>query len=76
MSVHVKYPGCAVQLTGEDGYAWAIVGRVRTALVAHLRATGWSAADADAESKGFVAEATSGDYDNVLQTCMRWVDVR
>jgi hypothetical protein len=27
------------------------------------------------EIKQFQLEATSGDYDNLLQTCMRWVDV-
>jgi hypothetical protein len=27
------------------------------------------------EVSRFHAEATSGDYDNLLQTCMRWVHV-
>jgi hypothetical protein len=28
-----------------------------------------------AERAAFQAEATSGDYDHLLQTCMKWVDV-
>lgn len=62
-----KYPNVKVQLSGEDGNAMAIIGRVRIAL---------RRADvSDAEIDKFSEEATSGDYDNVLQTAMRWVDV-
>ena len=63
----VKYPNVSVQLSGEDGNAMMIIGRVRKA----LRRAGVK----DAELDAFSEEAMSGDYDNVLQTAMRWVDV-
>ena len=62
-----KYPDVSVKLTGEDGNAFSIIGRV----VQALRRAGVSAEEQDA----FRKEATSGDYDNVLQTAMRWVGV-
>ena len=56
-----------VKLVGEDGNAFAIIGRVTRA----LRQTG-----ADKEYiNQFQKEATSGDYDNVLQTAMKYADV-
>ena len=61
-----SYPDIDVQLTGEDGNAFFIIGRVRQAMK-----RGGASAD-DIES--FTTEAQSGDYDNVLQTCMRWVN--
>ena len=60
-----RYPDVHVQLSGEDGNAFFIIGRVRKA----LRQAGVSQAECDQ----FSNEAMSGDYDNVLQTCMRWV---
>jgi len=63
----IKYPDIKIMLTGTDGKAYAIIGRVRRAL---------QAADvSDAEVEKFTADATSGDYDHLLRTCMRWVDV-
>lgn len=62
------YPEAVAQLSGEDGNAFAIIGRVRTA----LRRAG---APAD-ELERFQSEAMSGDYDNLLQTAMKWVDVQ
>jgi hypothetical protein len=62
----VKYPDIEVQLTGEDGNAFSIIGRVRKALQ--------RAGVPDAEIKEFSDEAMSGDYDNVLQTAMKWVN--
>ena len=56
-----------VQLTGKDGNAFAIIGFVRKALKAH----GCKAEEVQA----FTDEATSGDYDQLLQTCVRWVEV-
>ena len=67
MSTTPKYPDITVQLTGGDGNARAIIGKVRRALVR----TGIS----EDETRQFVDEATSGDYDNVLVTAMRWVEV-
>lgn len=66
--MHVKYPHIHVQLTGENGNAFSIIGRVRRALE--------QAEVPRQERQAFVEEATRGDYDHVLQTCMRWVDVR
>lgn len=65
MAIH--FPDVEVQLTGEDGNAFAILGRVSKA----LRNAGASKDEIDE----FMAEATSGDYDNLLRTCMAWVSV-
>tara|TARA_R110000824_G_scaffold249545_1_gene438476 strand:+ start:685 stop:951 length:267 start_codon:yes stop_codon:yes gene_type:complete len=62
-----KYP-VIVQLTGTDGNAFALMGRVDRA----LRKAG---ADA-AERESFMTEAMAGDYDNLLRVCMAWVDAR
>ena len=60
-----KYPNVRVRLVGEDGNAWAILGRVNAA----LQHAGIDKAERDA----FFAEATSGDYDHLLATVIRWV---
>lgn len=62
-----KYPNIKVQLTGEDGNAFSVIGRTARA----LRRAGVP----DAEVDEFRDEAMAGDYDNVLQTAMKWVDV-
>ena len=62
-----KYPEVRVQLTGRDGNAFAILGAVNAA----LRHAGVSVE----ERKQFADEATSGDYDHLLATAMRWVEV-
>jgi hypothetical protein len=61
-----KFPDVQVQLTGEDGNAFVIIGRVSNALK--------RAGHREAASE-FMTEAMSGDYDHVLQTCMAYVDV-
>lgn len=63
----VKYPDVHVQLTGKDGNAFAILGNVKRAMA--------EAKVPKAEVGAFIAEATSGDYDHLLQTCVKWVDV-
>jgi hypothetical protein len=63
----VRYPNISVRLTGENGNAFSIVGRVRKA----LRKSGAPKAEIDL----FIAEAFAGDYNHVLQTCMKWVNV-
>ena len=65
--MEVRYPDVHVWLTGEDGNALAVIGRCAEA----ARRVGV----APAEIFAFRAEATSGDYDKVLQTCMKWFDV-
>ena len=62
-----KYPDVQVQLSGEDGNAFFIIGRVGKA----MRQAGVANDDIDA----FRKQAMSGDYDNVLATCMKWVVV-
>lgn len=56
-----------VQLTGTDGNAFAILGKVKKAL---------KSAGHNKLADEFYAEATSGDYDHLLQTAMKYVDVR
>ena len=65
-----KYPEIEVQLVGEDGNAFAILGQVRRAMRNALPPTEFTEAWAL-----FEAEATSGDYDHLLQTVMQWVEV-
>lgn len=60
----VRYPGVRVKLIGRDGNAYSILGACSRA----ARQAGVS----DAEVKGFLAEATSGDYDHLLQTAVKW----
>lgn len=62
-----KYPNVQVQLSGRDGNAVAIIGRVTSALVQ-------AGVSRDVISL-YVEEATSGDYENVLATTDRWVTV-
>ena len=63
-----KHPNIVVKLTSTDGNAYAILGTVLRALK--------SAGVSKAECAEFQNEATSSDYDHLLQTVFRWVDVR
>jgi hypothetical protein len=56
-----------VQLSGEDGNAGAIMGRVVDA----LRQAGATKDEIDQYRK----ESMSGDYDNLLRVAMDWVEV-
>ena len=67
MTGEEKYPGIEVQLTGEDGNSFAIMGRVRKA----LKDGGVDAA----EVKAFTDEAMRGNYEQLLATCCRWLVV-
>ena len=63
----IKYPKIEVRLSGVDGNAFAILATVGKAL---------RRADVDAaEIEQFQTEAKSGDYDHLLQTCMKWVTI-
>lgn len=55
-----------VKLVGEDGNAFAIIGRVSQALK--------RGGHADL-AKEFQKEAMSGDYDHLLQTAMEYIEV-
>jgi len=57
-----KYPDVYVKLVGEDGNAYAILGRVANA----LRESGISSD----EINRFRSDATKGDYSNLLITVM------
>ena len=56
-----------VELSGQDGNAFFIIGRVSKS----LRRVGAT----PEQLKEFSDDAMSGDYDHVLQTCMKWVNV-
>ena len=62
-----KYPRATVRLVGEDGNAFAILGRTRRA----LQHAGADAGDIAA----FTREATAGDYDQLLAAVLRWAEV-
>jgi hypothetical protein len=61
-----KFPDVQVQLSGRDGNAFAIIGNVNRALR--------NAGHGD-QVDAFTAEAMDGDYNHLLATAMRWVDV-
>lgn len=62
-----RYPTMKVDLSTADGNAFAILGKVMSAL---------RQGDVpDEEVALFMEEAKSGDYDHLLQTCMSWVNV-
>ncbi len=63
-----KYPHLTIELSGKDGNVFFILGRMS----ALLRTAGLSQEELDE----FIKEATSKDYDHVLQTCMKWVNVK
>ncbi len=62
---HDKKP--VVQLIGSDGNAFAIMGKVARAL---------RLAGKPELVKPYMEEATSGDYDHLLQVTMKYVDVQ
>jgi hypothetical protein len=65
--METKYPDISVQLSGNDGNAFAVLGNVQR----ELKLGGVSKEEIDK----FLEEAMSGDYDNLLRTCMEWVEV-
>ena len=65
-----KFPEVEVKLIGEDGNAFSILGRCR-AQVALARRNSLSAPNG-VEWDEFYNEATSGDYDHLLSTVMKW----
>ena len=62
-----KYPEIEVQILGQDGNAFAIMGAVSR----ELRKAGVS----KDEISQYTKESMSGDYENLLRTAMRWVSV-
>lgn len=66
-SAETRYPEIEVQLSGSDGNAFMMIGKVSR----ELRRAGVD----DDTIKQFQTEATSGDYEHVFATINRWVDV-
>lgn len=62
----LPFTDAVVTLIGEDGNAFAIIGRVRRAI---------SRSDHPELVEAFLQEAMAGDYDHLLQTCMQYVTV-
>ena len=56
-----------LRLVGQDGNAFNVLGLARRA----AKRAEWPQEKIDA----FMKEATSGDYDNLLTTCMKYFDV-
>ena len=67
MSEPIKYPEVQVQLTGNDGNAFAILGNCQK----EARRAGLTKDQIDE----FMNEAMAGDYDHLLQTCMKYFEV-
>lgn len=65
----MKYPkyDISVKLIGENGNAFNIIGKVRK----EMKRNGVSNDEIDL----FINEAMSGDYNNLLRTCMKYVNV-
>jgi len=57
-----------VQLTGTDGNAFVLMGKVS----AGIKKAGGTSEDV----RAFQDEAMSGDYNHLLRTCMQWVNVQ
>ena len=62
-----KYPDITVELVGQNGNAFNILGICLRA----MRRAGLSKEEQDA----FQAEAMSGNYDHLLATCIEWFNV-
>ncbi len=63
----IKYPNITVSLLDGDGNAFSILGKVHRALQ--------KAKISHGEIEEFLAEATDGNYNHLLRTCMKWVNV-
>jgi len=63
----VKYPDVVVELTDIDGNAFSIMGATTKALS--------RAGISKEEQNEYFAEATSGDYDHLISTTLKWVSV-
>jgi len=58
----------SVQLSGNDGNAFAVMGAVKSA----LKKAGASKEELDK----YIADSMTGDYDNLLRVDMDWVVVK
>lgn len=62
-----KHPEIEVTLIGEDSNAFNVIGSILRAMKAE--------SVPEEERDAFTIEAMTGDYDHLLQTCMKWVTV-
>jgi hypothetical protein len=62
-----KYDNVTVNLAGQDGNAFAVMASVSNA----LRKEGVP----NDEVEMYLQESMAGDYDNLLRTAMKWVNV-
>ena len=67
MGKELSYEKPVVQLVGESGNAFFILGKVKKAMQ--------NAGATKEEVDEFMKEATSSDYDHLLVTCMEYVEV-
>jgi len=65
--MEIKYPNIEVELVGQDGNAFAVMGSV----IKELKANDVPQEEIDA----YMDEAMAGDYNHLLQTTMKWVNV-
>lgn len=65
-NVQSTLTNAVVQLSGQDGNAFLILGRVKRAIIK---------SNHPELAQAFMDEAMAGDYDHLLQTCMRYVTV-
>lgn len=63
-----KHPEIEVELIGQDGNAFMVLGLVNRALT--------RAGIPKTERDQFMAEATAGDYDHLLGVVMQWVTIK
>ena len=64
----VRYPEIKVRLIGKDGNAFSVLGIMKAAL--------YHSGISKEEINEFMGEAMKGDYNHLLQTCMKWVEVK
>ena len=67
MEHNIKFPSVRVRMIGEDGNAFAIMGRVQRAM-----RKGGCTSD---ELNEFINDATSGDYDHLLSVVRKTVTI-
>lgn len=66
-----KYKDIDIKLSGVDGNVYSILGKCMKAFKKYLNENKLDIGEADS----FYEEATSGDYDHVIQTCMKWFNI-
>ena len=64
----IKYPEIKIKLIGKDGNAFAILGRCYQAMRKNECTK--------EQIEEFQKEAASGDYDHLLQTCIKYFTVK